>query len=300
MVTTRVTSSRTRVLVVGDVVDDIQVTIPHAPRPNTDTPAVIRRNSGGSAANTAVWLATTNVPVEFYGRVGGPDLYRVAQGCTAAGVVATLQADDAQETGAIVMIVEGETRTMLSDRGANLSLDVTGIEGDVLQGVAWLHLTGYSVFHRADPEAIFALIARATNAGVSVMVDASSAGFLKDFGEARFLELVAGATLLRCNEDEAALLRTGRDALQNAASLAEYFPIVVVTRGSGGAVVAVGGSVHEVPAVAVKNLVDPTGAGDAFNAGLLQGLVQGLSPEAAAAGGAILAAQAVSRWGARP
>ncbi len=48
-----------RVLVVGDVIDDILATISMPLRHNTDTPASIVKSSGGSAANTAVWLASS-------------------------------------------------------------------------------------------------------------------------------------------------------------------------------------------------------------------------------------------------
>ena len=60
-------------LVVGDVIHDILATLSMPLRHNTDTPAQIHRSSGGSAANTAVWLAHLGVDVDFIGRVGAED-----------------------------------------------------------------------------------------------------------------------------------------------------------------------------------------------------------------------------------
>jgi adenosine kinase len=50
---------------------------------------------------------------------------------------------------------------------------------------------------------------------------------------------------------------------------------VVVTRGSEGSTIHVDGERHEIPAVAAEALVDPTGCGDAYRAGLLYGRARG-------------------------
>jgi sugar/nucleoside kinase (ribokinase family) len=298
--TTAMRDSADRVLVVGDVIDDIQVKITQSPRPDTDTPAEIHRNQGGSAANTAVWLAQAGVGVDFFGRVGIADAQRMTDVLVAAGVNPLLQRDPDRETGAIVMIVEGEVRTMLSDRGANTALDVVDVPESLLGSSSWLHLTGYSLFHHEHPDTITHLIARATSAGASVMVDASSAGFLEDFGVARFLECVEGVTILRCNKDEALVLASTDDIDSAALELARRFATVVITQGPAGSLVCEGSDITRIPAVPPVRLVDPTGAGDAFNAGLLSGLIDGLSVEQAALRASEIAARAVTNWGARP
>ena len=59
-----------KVLVVGDVIDDV-IVVPHGPiRPDTDTISDIRSSPGGSAGNTASWLGHLGVEVEFVGMVG--------------------------------------------------------------------------------------------------------------------------------------------------------------------------------------------------------------------------------------
>ena len=289
-----------RVLVVGDVIDDILATISIPLRHNTDTPARITRSSGGSAANTAVWLAHHGVAVDFVGRVGEADSHRFRQEFEDAGVQAHLSADSDNPTGTIVIVVEGESRTMLSDRGANTQLDFGAIDPALLEDSSWVHLTGYSLFHHSSPESIPVFIALARQRGASVMVDASSSGFLADFGVERFLQATREVSLLRCNEDEALTL-SGRESLDESGGfLGQRFPTVVVTQGAQGVWCSEGGSVAHIPLAEAVKSVDPTGAGDSFNAGLLAGLVQGDSLENAIHRGIAVASLCITKAGARP
>ena len=74
---------------------------------------------------------------------------------------------------------------------------------------------------------------------------------------------------------------------------------MVVTHGAAGASWVDGGGVRSVPAQAVQ-VADPTGAGDAFDAGVLAAWLAGTGPEAALRAGCVAGAAAVSRRGARP
>ena len=293
-------SAKSRVLVVGDVIDDVVARVEMPLRPNTDTPAQILRESGGSAANTAVWLAAEGVPVDFVGRVGHIDAHRFDVEFAAAGVTAHLEHDTEVATGTIVIVVEGEIRSMLSDRGANVELDPTRIPLALLEGASVVHLTGYSIFHHHKPELMTTFIETAQVSGCRVMVDASSSGFLQDFGVERFVDLIAGADILRCNEDEAALLSGVSDVPQAVGILAKRFPVVVATLGSEGALVWEDGTLTHVPVAPIDEMVDPTGAGDSFNAGILAGLASGGSVVQAAHRAAEISAKCVTQLGARP
>jgi sugar/nucleoside kinase (ribokinase family) len=279
-----------RVLVVGDVIDDV-IVVPHGPiRPDTDTISDIRSTPGGSAGNTASWLGHLGVEVEFVGMVAQADVARHSAEFARYGVTPRLQGHPTLPTGAIVILVEGDTRAMLTERGANDSIDLDAID---VTGFAALHLTGYSLFKRADAAPVIALIQRARDAGLQVCVDPGSAGFLVDYGVQRFLEGIAGATILVPNLEEARVLTGILDPAAAAAAL--DFPVVAVTMDREG-VIANGTFVGAV----TTSIVDPTGAGDAFTAGFLAGLLQGEDPATASRGGARLAATAVARVGARP
>ena len=288
-----------RVLIVGDVMDDVVAVISRPLRSDTDTPARIERTSGGSAANTAVWLAQESVAVDFVGRVGEADCDRFTTEFRSAGVSPYLEADAERTTGTIVIIAQGQSRSMATDRGANVALELSAIPAQALAGASWLHVTGYSFFHHDHAEVMSAFVTEAAHRGVGVMVDASSSGFLEDFGPERFLDLIAPARVLRCNEQEAQILSGSVDVDDAIAMLATRFPSVIVTRGAKGAVVWEDGSSHHIEAPHLS-VVDPTGAGDSFNAGILAGLAGGASIFASAQRAIELSARCVTQVGARP
>ncbi len=279
-----------RILVVGDVIDDV-IVVPHGPiRPDTDTVSDIRSTPGGSAGNTASWLGHLGAQVEFVGMVAQADVARHSAVFEQHGVVPRLQGHPTLPTGAIVILVDGDTRAMLTERGANDAVDLASID---VTGFVALHLTGYSLFKREDAQPVVDLIHRARAAGLQVCVDPGSAGFLRDYGVERFLAAVAEASILVPNLDEARVL-TGLDDPQEAAAALD-FPVVAVTMDRAGVIV----NGVAVPA-AETAIVDPTGAGDAFTAGFLHELLRSADPQAAARAGAALAAVAVASLGARP
>lgn len=292
-----------RIVVFGDVIDDV-VVVPAAPiRPDTDTVASIRQRAGGSAANTAAWLASFSAQVDFVGMVGAGDSARHA--AQLPGVTAHIGEHATLPTGTIVVIVDvsagEETRTMLTETGANAAMNADLVSDGLLEAAALIHFTGYSLF--GDPrraQAIARLFSRARTAGVVVSVDPGSVGFIGDFGVDRFLDAIDGAAFLFPSLEEGKLLTGLDDPLAIALSLAQRFDVVALTLDADGVIVARRGvgvdRIAAVPAV----IVDPTGAGDAFAAGFLAEWVRSADPVLAARAGAQAGAWAVATIGARP
>jgi sugar/nucleoside kinase (ribokinase family) len=288
-----------RIVVFGDVIDDVIATPSGPIRQDTDTPSSIERRAGGSAANTASWFAHVGGAVDFVGRVGVMDLERHSKILRDAGVRPMLAADHVLPTGTIVILIDGNSRTMLTERGANAALDPDAVSDAVLSGASVVHFTGYSLFGRDDTVGFRRLIKRAKALGVQVSVDAGSAGFLADFGAARFLDAIAGASILFPNLEEGRALTGLVDPLEVAVALSARFPTVVLTLGAAGTIVAGGGEAVSV-GVVPTTMVDPTGAGDAFCAGFLREWIESGDRRAAAEAGSRLAATAVEVVGGRP
>ncbi len=292
--------SRDRVVIVGDLINDIVVVPSEAIRADTDTTATIRSTSGGSAANTAVWLASLGAPVDFVAAVGGHDAAAHAAELSAAGVTPHLQVEPDATTGTIVILVQGADRSMLTDRGANSSLRAASVTPHLLADAALLHVSGYSVVDGFGVEGTRELFARAADAGVPVSVNPASIGFISDFGVERFAEAIRGATAVFLSADEARLLTGEADPDAAARALGRDVPIVALTRGADGVlVVAHGADPVAVPALTV-DAVDPTGAGDAFIAGFLATWLGTGDPVAAASAAVHVAARAVTAIGGRP
>ena len=289
-----------RIIVFGDVIDDVVAVPQIAIRIDTDTPASIRHLAGGSAANTAAWLGSVGADVDFIGRVGASDLQRHQQLLINAGVRQRLSADLLLPTGTIVVIVDGDRRTMLTERGANAALDPADVTDQLLAGARLLHLTGYSLFGLPDSSAVGSLIERARSAGVEVSLDPGSAGFIRDYGPAKFLAAIAGASIIFPSLDEGRVLTGLDDPRLIAERLSRSFDLVALTVGSNGVVLARPGQKPTlIPAVMVP-LVDPTGAGDAFTAGFLDSWVRTGNATTAALAGVGVAAHAVTVIGGRP
>jgi sugar/nucleoside kinase (ribokinase family) len=289
-----------RIVVFGDVIDDIIVRPDGTIRPDTDTPSSIERHAGGSAANAATWLSHAGASVDFVGRVGVVDLERHSRILSLAGVKPMLAADHILPTGTIVIVVEGDNRTMLTERGANAVLDPDSVSDAVLDGARALHFTGYSLFGRTDVSGFHRLIKRARARGVQVSVDPGSAGFLADFGVKQFIRAIAGATLLFPSLDEGRVLTGLTEPNEIVAQLVTSFPVVALTMGVGGVLVGAAGETPISIPIETRTTLDPTGAGDAFCAGFLHAWMQTGDLATAAHAGARLAAEAVEVIGGRP
>lgn len=290
----------TRIISFGDVIDDI-VVVPLEPiRTDTDTTSSIRFRPGGTAANTASWLGVLSAEVDFVGTVAALDVPRHSRLLERSGVTAHLVPHETLPTGTIVIIVEGETRTMLTERGANAELDPSAVTDALLDHAAILHFSGYSLFGHHAPAEFTRLIHRANDHGVQVCVDPGSAGYIADFGVEEFLTAISGATIVVPNLEEAQLLTGLTEPTEVVAALAERFPVVAVTMDTRGVIVAAPGVPPTVVPAVRAELVDPTGAGDSFSAGFLHEWLATGDAVAAASAGARIAARAVSSMGARP
>ena len=281
-----------KILVIGDVIEDVIVIPESEIRPNTDTNAAIHKSMGGQAANVASWLAFLGVQTRFVGCVGLSDVTKLAVELEQNGIEAALQSS-AKPTGSLVVLVQGASRSMLTDRGANLDLNLRAIDPT---GFAAVYLSGYSLLGRGLEE-IKDFAARVRQAGALLAIDPGSYGFIEDHGLELFKKLISEADLIFPNLEEDQLL-----------GLSGVVALNVVTQGQNGAEAhwANGQSV-EVSGLATES-IDPTGAGDAFCAGFLASLVAGegfqdLTPELvqiALKSGVEAGSKAVQLVGARP
>lgn len=290
------------VVVVGDVMADVVAVMSGALARGSDTPAEIATYGGGSGANVAAWLAVQGVPTTYVGRVGDDELGRSAvQALQDLGAATWVAVDAECSTGTCLVLVEPDgERSMLPDPGANARLLHTDLPPTVFRPGAHLHLSGYSLLNPRSRDAGLAALSLARTARMSVSIDPSSASLLAAAGVEEFLRWTRGADLLFANEGEAMLLANADQAHVAAARLADHFREVVVKRGAQGALWQAGFITASAPAERGVEVVDTTGAGDAFAAGFLASWLLHPEPESALAAATRLGARAVSSVGARP
>ena len=287
------------IVVLGDVMVDVVARLSGPVAVGSDSAARVSWGSGGSAANVAAWLVTAGVErPAVVARVGDdPQGAAAREQLATAGVDVRLAVDGERSTGTcIVLVAPSGERSMLPDAGANDALRPDDLQDELLVAGDHLHVAGYALLRDGSREAARGAIARARAAGMSVSVDPSSAALLS----AEFLDLAAGADLLLPNLDEAAALTGESEPAKAARVLAQGFPEVVVKLGAEGALWTDGKEEARVPAPPAPRLLDTTGAGDAFAAGLLAARTLGAQPREALKAACALAAEAVATRGARP
>ncbi|HEX8095600.1 carbohydrate kinase family protein [Jatrophihabitans sp.] len=290
-----------RVVCLGDIMLDISALLPGPLVHGSDTPAPIRFSHGGSAANTAAWLASLGVPCVFAGRVGADSFGRDAVAALRShGVIPRVSTDPDAPTGVCLVLVgpDGE-RTMVPSAGANATLDPADLGPDLLTAADHLHLSGYALLTEGSREAALVALRSAGEAGASVSVDAASAGPIRVVGPERFLGWLPPGTLLLANADELAALTGTGDQDAGLAAVVARGVDVVLKRGGLGSVLATAAGLWRSAAEPVE-VLDSTGAGDAFAAGLLAALRGGADPIRALAEGNRWGAVAVGRLGGRP
>jgi sugar/nucleoside kinase (ribokinase family) len=235
----------------------------------------------------ASWASHAGADATFIGCVASRDEQRVTKEFEAFGVYAQLQTSQTKPTGSLVVLVDGDSRSMLTDRGANKELSLEALTIEYLSDFSYVFLSGYTLFGRSEAE-IKNFIFRVQDAGALLAIDPGSTGYIKDFGVEEFKRAVNGVDILLPNEEEFELLTT------------QTAHITIVTKGSKGVDLYIEGiktNSFDAPKV---EAIDPTGAGDAFAGSLIAYLAQGEELNQAIAKATTTAASAVTTIGARP
>lgn len=258
--------------------------------------------SGGSAANTAAGVAAFGGAAAFAGKVRSDQLGEVfGHDIRAAGVeFTTPAATDGPATGrCLIMVTPDAERTMATHLGAGDHLLPEDLDEDQLARAEIVYVEGYLCgLPSTDPT--IAKAAKATHQAGGRFALSLSDPFWVDLHRDELRALLEQVDILFGNEAEATGLCGVSDLEGAVVELNRHCPIVAVTRGPAGSLVATGGRPAAVPAYPARSVVDTTGAGDLYAAGFLYGLTRGLDAETCARLGGLAAAEIIGHLGARP
>jgi sugar/nucleoside kinase (ribokinase family) len=201
------------------------------------------------------------------------------------------------------MIDQNGQRSMVTNQGADFHLQVNDLPIDILQACAHVHITAWSLF--TDPPRAAALqsaqIAKA--AGATVSFDPASFQMIEQMGVDAFRTMAASMPIdiIFPNRDEGAALTGEREPVRIAQKLREYLPgaIVVLKLDKDGCFVLKGDQGQMYPAKS-EQVIDATGAGDAFDGAFLARYLRDGSLEAAATFANAVGGWVVAHYGARP
>jgi sugar/nucleoside kinase (ribokinase family) len=258
--------------------------------------------SGGSAANTMAGIASLGGACAYIGKVAPDQLGEVfAHDIRAIGVgFATAPLIGGEPTArCLILITPDAQRSMNTFLGASSFLGSDDLDADLIRSARITYLEGY-LFDRPEAKAAFFAAAKiAHDAGRKVSLTLSDT-FCVARHHAEFTDLVKHVDILFANEGEALAL-TGEATFEAAVgALATKCPTVCVTHGEKGSIIAADGRIYKIAAAPIDRLVDTTGAGDLYAAGVLYGITAGLDLAAAGRIGSIAAAEAISHVGPRP
>ncbi|MDE1897000.1 MAG: adenosine kinase, partial [Rhodospirillales bacterium] len=256
--------------------------------------------SGGSVANSCAVAAALGAKVAFIGKVAKDELGEVfRREIAAVGVhYATPALEAAVPTArCLILVTPDGQRTMNTYLGAGGEFGLHDLDETIIAASKVLYLEGY-LFDPPAAQAAFAEAARMARAAGQQTALSLSDAFCVDRHRDGFRRLIAeGVDILFANEVEVCSLYEVNSFEEAAARAAADVKLAVLTRSEAGSVILHEGRTIEIAPVPVQ-MVDTTGAGDAYAAGFLAAYTRGEGLEAAGRLGARAASLAISRIGA--
>jgi 2-dehydro-3-deoxygluconokinase len=243
-----------------------------------------RRHIAGAESNVAVGLARLGHTTGWFSRVGDDEFGRAVvfrvrgEGVDTQRVIS----DPDAPTGIVIRERRevGPIDQVYYRRGSAASrLSPEDLHAEYISQAKFLHLTGITpALSDSCKETVFAAAEIARTAGVPVVLDPNYRSKLwsRDAFRRVVRDLAARSDILLPGMDEAAVLTNEADPEVAARQLQSLGPkLVVLKLGAQGALAVTPDQLTRAPAYRLERVIDPVGAGDAFAAGLLSGLLRG-------------------------
>ncbi len=259
--------------------------------------------SGGSAANTLAGFASFGGRGAFMGKVAGDQLGEVfAHDMRAIGVhydTAPL-GSGAPTARCLIVVTPDAERTMSTFLGASSQFGPGDLDPEIIKRAGTIYLEGYLFDQDPAKEAFFEASRIAEAHGVKVALSLSDTFCVERHRES-FKELVSRhVDILFANEAEIMTLTETSDFEAAASEIRGQCALACLTQGSQGSILVTAERDIRIPAEKVAKVVDTTGAGDLYAAGVLFGLARGKDLSEAGRLGALAAAEVIGHMGARP
>ena len=256
-------------------------------------------DTGGCAANTATDLARLGVRAAVAGAVGADSFGDFICADLARKGLADLsgirRAVGHATSQTVILPVKGQDRRFIHAPGANGAFRVDDIDRQRVAAARVLYVGGYGILPGFDPEALASLFRFARDRGIRTVLDV--AGVDPKEGMSPVSPVLPFTDVFLPNADEAALLTGEADAARQADVLLRAGAgIVVVTLGEHGLVARTRDRALRAEAFPVTT-VDGSGAGDAFAAGFITGILEGWDLERTVAFASAVGASCCTRLG---
>jgi sugar/nucleoside kinase (ribokinase family) len=233
--------------------------------------------AGGCAANVAVVLSKLGVSSRVMGKVGRDSFGDfVISALAGFGIdVSFVGRSETMGTAKTVIVpVAGDDRRYIHTVGANADLTGQDFGSEAMSGIDVVYLGGYLVLPGLRPGAVVEFLNAAHRAGARTLLDVVLPGDT-DASMEDLRSILPSVDFFLPNDDEARQLTGEHDPERQAACFNEAgAATVVITMGSEGLLVRTATNTHLLTAPSVE-VIDGSGAGDAFSAGLIVGILEG-------------------------
>jgi len=240
----------------------------------------IAHYTGGCAANTAVALAKLGIRAGVVGKVGRDPFGRIIIDDLAQKGVEVSQIGLSSQKGTsktLIIPTVSEDRRYIHMIGANADFCIDDVNFDYLSRVRILYVGGYLALSRLDQGSLIAILKFAKQRGIITVLDIVLAGGRNALAECKDALRYVDAFLP--NDDEAKVLTGEDDPSKQAEFLLQFGPgMVVITLGGEGSLLKSKDKTIRAFPYQV-DFVDGSGAGDAFDAGFITGLLSNWSSE---------------------
>jgi sugar/nucleoside kinase (ribokinase family) len=265
-------------------------------------PASRVETSGGSAGNTVAGLRSLGAKAAFMGKVGDDQIgrdYVADMRRIGADFFGSPLVGGASTARSMIAVTPDGERSMNTFLGASTEFAANDVDKDAVAAGAWLYLEGY-LFDKPAAKTAFVHASEIAQASGRKVAITMSDVFCVDRHRESFVHLIrTHCDLVFANEAELLAIYETSDFDAAVAQIRKDSQIAAITRSSKGSVIVSGADTWEAP-VAPAHVVDATGAGDQYAAGVLYGVTHGLSLPEAAALGNLCAGEVISHIGPRP
>jgi sugar/nucleoside kinase (ribokinase family) len=260
--------------------------------------------AGGSAGNTIAGVASFGGKAAYIGKVAHDPLGELfSNSLSTMGVNFATQFlhDDPTHTGrCLINVTDDGQRTMATFLGAASLVGPADVDQDLIKASQIVYLEGYLFDSPSGREAFAKACEIARQAGRKTAITLSDSFVVDRWRDDLMAFIERHIDLVFANESELLAMFQTDDFFKALRYLRTKTDLAYITRSDQGSVCMKYDDTHIIPVYQVDAVVDTTGAGDQYAAGVMFGLSQGLHVETCGRLGAAAAAEVISHFGPRP
>jgi len=258
--------------IIGDIILDRILSIDHFPVKGSE--AFVNGGSerlGGSACNTARMIRNLEIKPYLVSCYASDETGRkISERLNRHGLDKTYIMESGKKSGVIYILVTPDSeRTMITSRSDKPIPLEESVYSSLLEKIVWLHVSGYTLTEKIQRKIVHKALKKANEMKITVSLDPGTGTVLNHSSD--ILQILPRVDYFLPNEEEYDILHQNTDFNRIVKHLGRP---MVVKRGKKGGRILFSHSVKDIEPGRRVSVKDTTGAGDAFNAGFIAGMMR--------------------------